>query len=293
MNNKANDIFASYHPIVNIIYFICVLGFAMTFTNPVCLGISFMGAFVYSVCLRGRCGIVKNIKYMVPVILITVLLNPAFSHQGVTILTYLPSGNPLTLESILYGISAAFMLVTVICWFVCFNEVITSDKLVYLFGRIAPYVSLILSMTLKFVPEFSAKFKEVYLAQKAAGYSVRGKYFKRTKTAVRVFSTVVTWSLERSIVTADSMKSRGYGLKGRKAYSIYRITGRDIICLILVLLCGGFVLIGALSGAASFSYYPAVTWNTKGIYTLSVYIAYALLVFIPVFIRGFGYRFRR
>ena len=35
--------------------------------------------------------------------------NPAFDHEGATLLAYLPSGNPLTLESIAYGVAAAVM----------------------------------------------------------------------------------------------------------------------------------------------------------------------------------------
>ncbi len=58
------------------------------------------------------------------------LVNPAFNHEGATILTYLPSGNPLTLESMLYGAAAAVMLASVVLWFSSFNEVITSDKFV-------------------------------------------------------------------------------------------------------------------------------------------------------------------
>lgn len=85
---------------------------------------------------------------MLPLLVITALINPAFSHQGVTILTYLPSGNPLTLESILYGIYAAFLLITVIAWFSCFNAVMTSDKFMYLSGGgIIPALSLVLSMS--------------------------------------------------------------------------------------------------------------------------------------------------
>ena len=38
------------------------------------------------------------------------LINPAFNHEGATLLTYLPSGNPLTLESILYGLAAGARL---------------------------------------------------------------------------------------------------------------------------------------------------------------------------------------
>ena len=82
------------------------------------------------------------------------LVNPAFNHEGATILTYLPSGNPLTMESMFYGVAAAVMLASVVLWFSSYNEVMTSDKFVYLFGRIIPALSLVLSMALRFIPKF-------------------------------------------------------------------------------------------------------------------------------------------
>jgi hypothetical protein len=50
------------------------------------------------------------------------------------------------MESIVYGLAAAFMFVTVIIWFSCFNAVMTSDKFIYLFGKVIPALSLILAM---------------------------------------------------------------------------------------------------------------------------------------------------
>ena len=160
MKKIRRDAFADSHPIVNLIYFIFVIGFAMMSLHPVSLGIAFLGAVSYSICLNGRRALYQNLRYMLPVVILTALINPVFSHQGVTILRYLPSGNPLTLESILYGIAAAVMLVTVLCWFSSFNRIMTSDKMIYLFGRLAPYLSIVLSMTLKFLPEFTASRKQ-------------------------------------------------------------------------------------------------------------------------------------
>ena len=77
---------------------------------------------------------------MLPMLVAMALINPAFNHEGVTIIDYLPSGNPLTLESIIYGLCAAIMIVSVICHFSCYNEVMTSDKFIYLFGKIIPAI---------------------------------------------------------------------------------------------------------------------------------------------------------
>lgn len=61
------------------------------------------------------------------------------------------------------------MMVTVITWFSCCNVVMTSDKFVYLFGKLIPALSLILSMTLRFVPRFTAQIKVVTQAQRCVG----------------------------------------------------------------------------------------------------------------------------
>ncbi|MDR2615627.1 MAG: energy-coupling factor transporter transmembrane protein EcfT, partial [Oscillospiraceae bacterium] len=138
------DTFSGYHPIVNFTYFALVIAFSMVFTSPYCLVSSLICAFSYSVYLNGRRALRFSLAYMLPMLIFAALFNPAFNHEGATILTYLPSGNPLTLESIVYGAASAAMLVTVISWFSCFNAVITSDKFVYLFGRVIPALSLIL-----------------------------------------------------------------------------------------------------------------------------------------------------
>ena len=133
--------FKTYHPIVNFTYFAFVIGFSCFLMHPVCLGISLLSGFVYSVMLKGKKAILTNLLYMIPLIAITALVNPMFNHEGITVLEYLPDDNPLTLESIVYGISAAVMLVSIICHFSCYNEVMTSDKFIYLFGKIIPAIS--------------------------------------------------------------------------------------------------------------------------------------------------------
>ena len=141
------DSFAHYHPLVNFFYFTLVIGFTMALNHPLAKGISLTCATVYAVQAEGKQAVLFCLKWCLPMMLLTAFLNPAFSHEGVTILLYFPTGNPLTLESILYGLSAGTMLATVMLWFLNFNRVITSDKFIYLFGRIIPTMSLVLSMT--------------------------------------------------------------------------------------------------------------------------------------------------
>ena len=276
--------FAKYHPLINFIYFTAVIVFSMIFVHPICLVTSLLCSVMYSIILNGKKAL-KFIVMLLPLMLISALINPAFNHEGVTVIAYLPSGNPLTLESILYGIVAASMVATVICWFSCFNKIMTSDKFIYLFGRIIPSLSLILSMTFRFVPKFKEQIQEVSNAQKSMGRdSSEGSVFARVKNSIRILSAVITWSLENAIDTSDSMKSRGYGLTGRTAYSNYVFDKRDVTALIYLAVTIIYFLIGALLGKIHYRYFPSMRGTYMSFYSTSIFISYIMICIMPIII---------
>ena len=277
------DRFAYYHPLVNFLYFALVIGFSMMLNHPLAQAISIFSACAYAVQTQGRQAVAFCLKWCLPVMLMTAFVNPAFSHEGITILLYFPTGNPLTLESILYGLSSGVMIATVMLWFMNFNRVITSDKFIYLFGRIIPAMSLVLSMTLRFIPKFKSQLNSVVDAQKSIGRDIsEGSLWQRTKIAITVLSIMVTWALENAIETADSMKSRGYGLKGRTAFSIYRFDDRDKMALLYLGFCGFYLLTGSMVSAFGFRYFPSIRYIGLNTVTLSFQFVYLILCLMPV-----------
>ncbi|SHI68264.1 energy-coupling factor transporter transmembrane component T [Lutispora thermophila] len=279
------DSFSSFHPIVNFTYFSAVLLFSMFFMHPVFLGISLVSAFVYSVMLKGKKAVKFNILYMMPLLLFMAILNPAFNHQGVTILFYLKSGNPITLESILFGVASACMFVTVILWFSCYNAVMTSDKFIYLFGRIIPGLSLILSMVLRFVPRYTAQIKVISNAQKCVGRDVtQGNVIAKARNGIKILSIMTTWALENAIETGDSMRARGYGLPKRTSFSIFRFDNRDKVTFAVMAGLIVIVLIGAVMGENTMRFFPSIKTINTTIFSLVVYTAYFILCMLPVII---------
>ena len=268
---------------MNFLYFGLVIAFTMFLMHPVSLAISLVSALVYAVYLNGRRAVRASLLYLLPMMAVAALVNPAFNHKGATILTYLPSGNPLTLESILYGVAAAAMLAAVITWFSCYTAVMTSDKFVYLFGRIIPALSLVLSMALRFVPKFKAQFQTVSEAQRCVGRDVsNGGVIQRLRNGITIISIMVTWSLENAIETADSMKSRGYGLPGRTAFSIYRFDSRDRAALVWLLYCGFFLFCGGMAKGFYWRYYPTAKGVPLTPLTVSLQLVYLALCLTPV-----------
>lgn len=279
------DTFFGYHPAVNFLYFGLVLLFSMFFTHPICLLISFAAAQSYAIYLNGFKAVRLTLTVMLPLMLLTAVLNPIFNHEGVTILAYFPDGNPLTMESIACGAGSALMLASVILWFVCYSKVMSSDKFVYLFGRIIPALSLLLSMTLRFVPKFIAQIKIVRDAQKCMGRDIyKGKLFSRIQNGVTILSIMITWSLENAIETADSMKSRGYGLPGRTSFSIYRFDRRDLTALIFFCICGACVILGQAAGAAHWRYFPTMRGAGMDAFFVTFALCYFALCIAPLII---------
>lgn len=277
--------FKTYHPIVNFIYFLCVVGFSMFLMHPVSLGITLVCAVLYTFVLKGKKAALVSALLTIPMMLLAAVINPIFNHAGVTVLAYFPSGNPLTAESFFYGIAAATMLAAVIFHFACYNEVMTSDKFVYLFGKVIPTLSLVLSMTLKFIPTFTARLKEIVNVQRTLGRDMSsGNILKRMRCAVKILSVLVTWSLESAVETADSMKSRGYGLSGRTSYSIFHFDKRDLKVLLWITALSLTVLWGVYSGILYYSYFPVFDIAEFSAQAAAVHTAYLLLCATPVIV---------
>lgn len=274
------DAFAGFHPLVNLCYFAAAIGMTMFLMHPVFLLISIAGGCAYLWYLQGSRGFIRQVGYLLPVLVLMAALNPLFNHEGVTVLFYLQNDNPVTLEAVCFGLASAVLMGASIIWFNCCNAVFTTDKIIYLFGRVIPSLSLLISMTLRFVPRFKEYLRTTMQVQKAM-QPPKNK-LETLKQALTAFSATVSWALEQSIVTADSMKSRGYGSAGRTAYSIYRFDRRDgVFLLILAALCAGTAAPWLL-GWIEWSFYPAMTGSLLGPGQLLSYLSFSGICLMPL-----------
>ena len=277
------DVFSSFHPAVNFLYFVLVIGCSMFVMHPIFLALSVLGGFAYYLYLKHWKAVKTALWMMLPVFLISAVVNPLFTHEGATILLYFKNGNPLTLESIMFGLGAGFMLISVLNWFSCYQVVMTSDKFIYLFGKAIPAMSLILSMVFRFVQKFKNQIEKISDSQKCIGRDIsNGNAISRARHGMTILSIMTTWALENSVETADSMKSRGYGLRGRNNFSIYRFDTRDKIMFSLMAIMGIAVILGIVTKTVSFLYYPLIQMNANGVWAILVYICYGALCLLPV-----------
>ena len=282
-----NGTFAGYHPAVNFIFFVFAIGITMFSMDPLFLAVTLAASWAWSILLSGRRAIRFNLLITVPILLITSVINTLFNHNGATVLFWL-FGNRITLEAFLFGLSGAVMLSAVIVWFTSFNVVMTSDKFIYLFGKAAPVLALTLSMIFRFIPLLKSRYKEISMGQRCMGRHTETRFLSRVRQTVKEVSILISWSLESSIETSDSMEARGYGLKGRTSFHLFKFTARDGRLLAWMAGLGLAAAAGCFLGASGMDYYPTIVFHEFTLLKAVSLVCYSLLLATPLIIDILG-----
>ncbi len=274
--------FSEFDPIAITIWFFSVTGVAMFSGHPLLMLISLAGAVLFFVV---RNGLRHGRSHLFFLLLFTVLAlaNPLISHNGATVLFVL-NDEPVTLEALLYGINSAAMITGVLYWFRSFTQIMTSEKVLRVAGAVSPKLSLVLSMSLRAVPMFARRAKQVSDAQKAMGLYSDDNIIDDLRGRMRVFSIIATWALENGIITADSMTARGYGTGRRTQLRRFRFTAADAVFTLVTLALLGVCAAALTSGALSFSFYPRIEAAVSGYAGICGAAAYGALVLLPVII---------
>lgn len=271
----------AYHPIVSFSFFGTVIVSSLLFIHPVYAYVSLLFAVIHACQLSGKKAVLVSLLAGLPMWLFMAAANPLFNHHGTTYLFYIEY-NPVTLEAVVYGLVAAGMLTASVEWFFCYSEIITTDKFLYIFGKLLPSVALIASMTLRLVPRLIAQAKIISETQRTIGRSVTsGSIKKRLKSASRTISILVSWALEDAVTTADSMRARGYGSGKRSNFSIFRFGKKDRRALLIIAALFALCLLSYAIGVGRILYYPTIEGLRFDSTAIFFYAAFALLSAIP------------
>lgn len=275
MNATAFD---RFHPAVALFLFAALLVFAMAVMQPVYLGISLSAALALSAFMRGWRATLRTIAWQVPLIALIAFVNPLFSASGSTELFRIGS-RAFYAESLVYGACMGVMLATTLLWFSNAARVLSSDKIMALFGNTAPTIGLMVSMVARLVPKFVRRGSSISDTQQACTSARSEGLRDGVKARMRMTSVLMGWGMEDSLDTADAMRARGWGSRGRRTtYARWRFRTRDGGALGLFV---GLVVINiflAVAACAQFRFYPTVSsltlwWG---------YVPYGLLVFAPL-----------
>lgn len=192
------------------------------------------------------------------------LLAPVFDTAGDQML-FMLFGRPYTFEALMRGVLTGSLVASMLVWFSCLSRIVGGDGILQLTARVAPRIGMVTSLVMQMVPQLTRRAARVRSARIGAGLvpSSAGAG-DRLHEAGALFATVASDSLERSVVCADAMESRGYGTgpRTRAQLAPYSTDEKAFIVLAIVCavaFCGAFV-VSAIEPSPSMSAAPTAAY---------------------------------
>ena len=276
------DVFSTYHPCVNFLFFLSAILFAALVQHPMYLLAGLLASITYYVLLHGW-NSWKMITSLVPLFFFLVMINPFFNTQGITVLFYVFE-RPYTKEALVYGVVIATIFIEMILWINCYSKVLTSDKFICLFANVIPSVSLLLTMIFRMIPNLLWKAKQIMGVRNAVGKGLQkgANVNEKLSLGFVVLGVLASWALEGGVVTSDSMYARGYGTGKRSSFQKYQMRRRDWCLLVIMLALFAIILYFGGMGNMAAVFVPECNIVPITSHNIVGFFAYVGYLMIPV-----------
>lgn len=277
-----NRYFRALNPIVNFIYFAAVILMGMVFIHPLFSSIFFVTAFIYVLWLKRLKGL-KVLALIIPVLILITFINPLFNSNGDTLLFNIGSF-AYTKEALIYGFTTALAFGGMLMWFICFNTIVSSDKLSTIFAPLIPAISTTLILVFRMIPLYSKKIVLIDEARQGIGRGVNskaGNLGHRIKMGTSLINSLLSWSLDNSVCISSSMEARGYGSRKRSSYIGKRLDIKDIVLLCIIIAFTITICVYAFLGYTHVDYYPNISFAAHGLDVIICGIVYYIMLSIP------------
>lgn len=255
-------------------------------SNPVISLTALIGGILFYLIAGQARVLKKDYKFFLLIFILVTVSNPLFSPVGNTVLIKIYKIT-LTLESLAYGASAALMLISVMLWCRILSLTLTGDKITYIFKGHMPKLSLIIAMTLHYIPMMKRQWKHITDTQKTLGKYCLANTKLKIHSYLNCFSLLISCSLENAAQTVKSMEARGYGSTARTSCSNYPFRPSDIFILISYTVLFLAVSSAGCLGYVEFIFYPkleGIITADNPEYTAIAYLCFGLLSFLPFFV---------
>ena len=275
------------HPAVQAVWCALALGLTMTAFHPVLAPIALMGGFVANSMVQGVQHTVASLRWQLPLLILITLANPLFSASGSTLLIQvgpwaLGTGEAflnIYAESLAWGAVAGCVFVASMQWFAFTARLMTSDKAMALSGSFLPTVSLMVSMTLRLMPQLARRGQYINAVLHActSAESVQVGMQKGLSQGIaqhaRMLSSLMVWGMEDSLERSRAMGARGWGnASTHTRYRMRRFRCADAIALAVVLVLGALCAVLAWVACSQFRFYPKMStliwWWGYGVYAV-------------------------
>jgi energy-coupling factor transport system permease protein len=276
--------FYTFHPAVNFSYYIGSIALIMLFKHPLFLVIGLLILLINHYFTDRFKSLFRWFYLLLVTGSMIFIITPLFNERGRHLLFEVVE-HRVTLEAVLYGGMSALSIMGIMVLFVSYNEVLTPNKLLFLFSKFLPQFAVLLMLTLRFIPLMRRRLSEISSVQMTKGISLsHGAWKERMRKGMQYIQVLITFSLEEAIQTADSMKARGYGQYKRTAYEHFRMKSSDIVALFYFFILFSVCLYGQLNGLGVLNVYPFLETTSLLAIEIPYLILYVLFFSFPLYV---------
>ena len=260
----------------------CLLVVVIT-SNPVYRGLALLVALNFLVAHRRPGARLRPLLTLVTVAtLISVAVSLLLSHTGEHVLFALPgwvpiAGGPMTLESVIYGLSAGLGIAAAALAMAPLSMVIEGQDIVDAIPRRLHRTGTTLAAALNLVPAIHRSVIAVREAQTMRGWRPRGP-----RSMVEILVPVTLTTFETSIQMAEAMEARAYGSGARTHAFPAPWDLASLLTLAVAAIVVGVMVAGRVGGALV-DWYP---YPTPTVPVVSPWlVAACLLLALPALAR--------
>ncbi len=242
-------------PRVKIVLLISLIILIFCATNLISLAVLTMLIFILLLITKVPISVyLKNLKIIIPILIITMLLNVFYVNDGTVLLDFwkikITTGG--IERSVFMGMRVILLIITssVLTYTTTPNDLTDAierllSPLKYIgLGGAVHAMSMMMTIALRFIPTLVEETEKIINAQKARGADFEsGKLTERIKAIIPILIPLLISSVRRAYDLAEAMESRCYnGGVGRRRMKVLKISAKDIISICLVVLSFGVVV---------------------------------------------------
>ena len=212
----------------------------------------FLSVGVFAVLLISKISLrvyLKNLKVIIPIIIITMLLNLLYTTDGTVLLEFWKI--KITTDGITRSVFMGGRVIILILIGSTLTYTTTPNDLTDAIERLlSPLkfiglgtaihaMSMMMTIALRFIPTLVEETDKIISAQKARGADFEnGKLKDRIKAIIPILIPLLISSVRRAYELAEAMESRCYnGGVGRTRMKVLKICSNDIFAVIMVVIC--------------------------------------------------------
>ena len=267
-------------------YLVNVILISLLFNNPIIIVGVLVSLLVVAFFTR-REKFKTYCKFSGLIFLVTVLFNLILNQRGNNLLLTIPFVK-VTLESLSNGIILGVSFVNLLWAFYLYDALIRIKVIFELLAKFFKSVAVVFVLTIKFIPQIIAIYRETKELNKFRVYEKPQKFGQKIKVTLELTEVVLNKAIANFMNVADALTLKGYEQRQQKiGKTDFKNSDWAILIIVLISVIVNLVLVILKIGKINFGSANLLIQTDVKVWLVMIFDS--LLILLPLIIGGWTY----